>query len=109
MHPTLDVHTTIDADRTVVAVAGELDLDTCPDLTRATLDLVLPGRTLALDLSGVTYMDSTGLNLLLKLRERAGTEDGTLELHGVSERVRFVLDLTGTRNLFVLRPNTRAA
>ncbi|MFE3197920.1 hypothetical protein [Embleya sp. NPDC059237] len=74
MHPTLDIHTTIDTDRTIVAVAGEL-----------------------------------GLNLLLKLRERAGTEGETLELHGVSERVQFVLDLTGTRNLFALRPNTRAA
>ncbi|KOU34337.1 hypothetical protein ADK53_15200 [Streptomyces sp. WM6373] len=91
-------------DVTVVTVTGELDMTTCPYVTRATDDLTLKGQILALDLSALTYMDSSGLNVLLTLRNRAHAEDGVLHLCGVPRQALRVLDLTGTRNLFTLRP-----
>lgn len=100
----LDLDVSAQPDVTIMTVAGELDMTTCPYVTRATDYLILQGRTLALDLSALTYMDSSGLDMLLTLRNRARTEYGVLHLYGVPRQALRVLDLTGTRGLFTLRP-----
>ncbi|MGW1764194.1 STAS domain-containing protein [Streptomyces sp. NPDC002073] len=100
----LNLDVRVQPDVTVVTLAGELDMTTCPYVTRATDTLALKGRTLALDLSAVTHMDSSGLNMLLTLRNRARAEHGVLHLCGVPRQALRVLDLTGTRSLFNLRP-----
>ncbi|WP_405977589.1 STAS domain-containing protein [Streptomyces sp. NBC_00158] len=92
----------------VVTVTGDLDLATCPHLIRATDTIPLEGRMLTLELSAVTFMDSTGLNMLLGLRERARAEGGTLDLAGLPEQARNVLDHTSTSDLFALRPGRAA-
>ncbi|MEU6702666.1 STAS domain-containing protein [Streptomyces wuyuanensis] len=91
-------------DRTVVSVTGELDFDTCPRVIRVTDTVSLTGRTLGLDLSGVSFMDSSSLNMLLVLRLRAETENGALELYGMQEQGRRLLQLTGAEMLFDVRP-----
>lgn len=102
MNPTQNV--TVHADRAVVTVAGSLDMDTCPHVTEATDALTLRGRILVLDLSAVTFIDSSALNMLLNLRNRAHAEGGTLELRAVPAQALRVLDITGTRGLFALTP-----
>ncbi|RCH61742.1 anti-sigma factor antagonist [Streptomyces sp. SDr-06] len=74
MPSTFDVAVAEHPCRAVVAVSGELDLDTCPYVIEATGALSLHGQTLIMDLSAVTFMDSVGLNLLLRLRQRAEEE-----------------------------------
>lgn len=103
MNPTLDLGVAVSTDRTVLTVSGELDMDTAPDLTQAADVLDLRGQTLALDLSDVTFVDSSGLNALLALRHRVDVAGGTLELIGLCEQALHLLDLTGTRSLFTLR------
>ncbi|RSS68504.1 STAS domain-containing protein [Streptomyces sp. WAC06614] len=103
MRPELAVHVHTHTDTTVVTVTGELDLDTCPRVTEVTDAVPVSGRVLALDLSGVTFMDSTGLNMLLALRERVRSDGGRLELLGVRRQALHVMDLTGSRHLFTLR------
>jgi anti-sigma B factor antagonist len=49
----------------VVAVFGELDLCTCPQLDAALTRLAAQQSAVVLDLMGVEFMDSTGLNLLV--------------------------------------------
>nr|WSX53766.1 STAS domain-containing protein [Streptomyces sp. NBC_00974] len=104
MHPTLNVHVTVNAGRAVVTVTGSLDMDTCPRVTATTDALTLHGQILTLDLSAVTFIDSSALNMLLNLRNRAHAEDGALELRGVPAQAMRVLDITGTRDLFALSP-----
>ncbi len=61
------------ADTTVVAVSGELDIATADRLTKALAGIeVEPDHLLAVDLSGVEFMDSTGLRLLIGANRRAG-------------------------------------
>ncbi|MFJ9351215.1 STAS domain-containing protein [Streptomyces sp. NPDC101237] len=96
-------------DRTVVTVAGELDLTTCPVLGEATLVIPLGGRTLHLDLSGVTFMDSSGLNLMLQLRRRLLAEGGQVVVGGLHPRVEHVLRLTETYELLTADPLGKAA
>jgi anti-sigma B factor antagonist len=59
-----------DLDCTVLELAGEFDLASEPALQRE-LASALSSSTLVLDLSRVTFMDSTGLRLLLEADARA--------------------------------------
>ncbi|MGV9563503.1 STAS domain-containing protein [Streptomyces sp. NPDC003480] len=88
-------------DGTVITVAGEIDLNTCSALARAALNVPLGGKTLRLEMSGVSFMDSTGLNLLLQLRGRLHAEGGRLVLTGLQDQAARLLHLTGTYDLLV--------
>ncbi|MEW1633010.1 STAS domain-containing protein [Streptomyces sp. NPDC093801] len=99
-----DIQVTERPGRTVVALAGELDLATCTCVTEATAAIALKDLSLVLELSALTFLGPTGLNLLLGLRRRARDEGGTLTLSGLPDQARRVLDLTGTRHLFALCP-----
>ncbi|MEV3970251.1 STAS domain-containing protein [Streptomyces sp. NPDC050698] len=92
----LTITTRQHSDRTVVTVAGEMDLDSCPALEEATLVIPLDGKTLHLEMSGVSFMDSVGLNLLLKLRRRLLAEGGRLLVTGLQSQPASVLRLTET-------------
>ncbi|MFJ6941040.1 STAS domain-containing protein [Streptomyces sp. NPDC101132] len=92
--------------RLVLTVAGELDFDTCPLVSGAVAVLPLWGRVLTVDLSAVTFMDSSGLHLLIALCRRADREGGSLELTGVPAQALRVLELTGAEDLFTVLPAT---
>ncbi len=88
-------HTTKD-DRLVVSVAGEIDLSTATDLQVA-VDALSPfDRPIALDLSGVGFVDSTGIRALLAINNRAMETIGQpLILMGARESTRRLVELTG--------------
>lgn len=81
----------------VLAVAGELDLSTAVELAQRVQDVLAAAPTsLTVDLSEVTFMDSSGLRLLIELHQRAGAEAWTLELvPPTHEPARAILRLTG--------------
>lgn len=82
-----------DHTRVVVALAGELDLSSVGTLERVLTDH--PLGDLELDCSDLTFLDSSGLGLLLSTsRTRAIT------LLRPSEIVLSVLDITGVLDLF---------
>jgi anti-anti-sigma factor len=57
-------------DRDTLALAGDLDLATSPELEATVGQLCTEGRELVLDLSELSFIDSTGLLAILKARER---------------------------------------
>ncbi|MFF9088562.1 STAS domain-containing protein [Streptomyces sp. NPDC014991] len=87
-------------DETVIAVTGEMDMSTCPQVKEAATTLPPGNTTLRLDLSGMSFMDSMGLNLLLTLRRRLRAEGGRLILAGVQDQPGGLLRLTGAYPLF---------
>ena len=79
----------------IVAVSGEIDIQYGPQLRDQLLSIIRRhGARLALDLSGVTFIDCAGINVLLAARRRAHLEDGWLRVIGASPRVQRVLALT---------------
>src|SRR5215218_5027877 len=75
-----------------ILLAGELDMSSAPALDRVLGPAVERGGTVLVDLSELTFMDSTGINAFLKAA-RSLNGRGCLILHGEQERVRRVLDL----------------
>ncbi|MES9520745.1 STAS domain-containing protein [Streptomyces capoamus] len=87
-------------DRAVITVCGEMDLETCPELAQAASVIALDSKPLYLDLSGVSFMDSSGLNVLLLLHQRLHGEGSRLALTGLQPHVDRLLQVTGTYALF---------
>ena len=85
-----------DAGLPVVAVHGEIDAATAPRLI-ACLDAVAAHRpaTITIDLSGVDFMDSSGVNAIIDLRTRTAAWHGRVVVTGVRPRVRRVCEITG--------------
>jgi stage II sporulation protein AA (anti-sigma F factor antagonist) len=80
----------------LVCVAGELDVETAPELRDRLADQIRGGcRHLLLDLSAVPFMDSSGLNALLKANAEAGRAGTSVCLVSPAPVVRRILDLTG--------------
>jgi anti-sigma B factor antagonist len=86
---------------TVVTVAGELDVATAPTLRQAFLDLLSDGTPdIAIDVSGVTFVDSSGLAVLLMGARRWSGEQKRFVLRTPSPMLNRLLDLAGVRRAF---------
>lgn len=87
----------------VVSVAGELDLSSAPAFQREVLALfALPVGRVTLDLAGLTFMDSSGLNVLNRVRSAAADHGVVLALRCVPDEVRRVFDVTDMTGLFTI-------
>ncbi|TMR09364.1 STAS domain-containing protein [Nonomuraea zeae] len=92
-------------DCAVLVVAGEIDLDTAPRIRERLLDLAGKGiRHVIADLTGVDFLDSTGLGVLVGGRKRMSRHDGSLILVTGSERILRVLRVTGLASVLPPRP-----
>ncbi len=87
-------------ERILVAPLGELDLSTVDELQTELEDaLAADWRTVVLDLRGVSFVDSTGLGLLLRAHERfqeQGVDFAIIE----GGSVRRLLELAGVSHIF---------
>lgn len=99
----LKVTTTCHSDHTVISLAGEIDVYTAPRLA-AELDGALAGGpvTLVVDMSGVDFCDSTGINVLLSAHRQAAGRGGGIQLSGTRRTVRRVLRVTGLDTVFTI-------
>jgi anti-anti-sigma factor len=77
-----------------IRLAGELDMSNTAELEEVLLAAVEQGGPTLVDLSELTFMDSTGITALLRAAVALG-DRGCLILHGEQDRVRRVLDLVG--------------
>jgi anti-sigma B factor antagonist len=95
---------------TIVHVAGEIDVYTAP-LLREVLDKqVAAGRTdLVVDLEKVTFMDSTGLGVLVGRLKLVRGQNGTLRIVSAQERILKVFKITGLDKFFHIYPTVDEA
>jgi anti-sigma B factor antagonist len=79
----------------VVEAYGEIDLSTGPAFADHLATLIRGGtRRLLVDLSGVKFMDSSGLGVLLKVKRDLTGEGSSLRL-AISADLRHIFELTG--------------
>jgi anti-sigma B factor antagonist len=102
----LTLTTTRVGDVVVVAAEGELDFVSAPEL-RAALEAVSDGKRVVLDLSGLSFMDSSGLGVLVSLRQRQ--PELSVRVAGASPRVAQLFTLTRLDAVFPLFPTVDAA
>ena len=85
-----------EGDTVVVSLTGELDPHTVPLLADELDNAVAQGTTsVALDLSGLTFIDSSGLRVVIATHRQLEEAGGKLVLRAPSDTVRRLLELTG--------------
>jgi anti-sigma B factor antagonist len=80
-----------EGETVVVALAGELDLGSVGDVQGRLDDLRAEGRPTVLDLDGLSFLDSTGIRLLLSAGEAAARDGWSFHVTRGSDSVRRVL------------------
>jgi len=88
--------------RGVVRVRGEVDLSWSQEVRRAILDALASGHPVAVDLSAVDYIDSSGIAALVEGLQRARERRQPFVLVAVSAPVRAVLELARLDGVFTL-------
>lgn len=97
-------------DVDVITVGGEIDHHTGEPLRQA---LRFPASTgaprMVVDLGGVTFMDSSGINILISARTAIRAADGWLRLAGATGSVLRTLQLVGLDTIIDCYPTVREA
>lgn len=102
--------TRVVGDFIVMEVRGELDYGTAPTFGGWAAGLLeRMGRYLVLDLSGLGFMDSSGLGALVTLWRRAEAEGGVLRLAGLSSPIARMFEWTGLERRLSIFPDVAAA
>lgn len=86
----------------VVELAGELDANTSPVAHQQILPLATDGARILLDMSGVSFMSSAGLRLLLSMYRQVTGQKGTIALAGLSEDLKDTMSMTGFLSFFTI-------
>jgi anti-anti-sigma factor len=95
--PGCSIETRVDGDTHLIVVEGELDLAVTPELDRE-LKRAERGesRQIVLDLQRLTFIDSTGIALLVKATNGAGANADRLRIRrSDAPAVQRILDVTG--------------
>jgi anti-sigma B factor antagonist len=97
----LSISSDVREEVTVVHVGGEIDVYTAPVLREHLDEHISQGRhQLVVDLGAVSFMDSTGLGVLVGRLKLVRVKNGTLRLVCSSERILKVFSITGLDKVF---------
>lgn len=100
----------LDDGTPVVCVMGEVDLATVPALEQMLLGAGEdPSRALIVDLTGCTFLDSTGLRALTGTRRRLKRSNRPMALVLSHPSVLRIFEITGCDELFEIYPSLSAA
>ena len=87
--------------RHIILVEGEIDIVNAPRLhERLTAAIESEEDDVSVDLSGVSFIDSTGLGVLVNARQRAKALGATLKLTLPTGQARFPFEVTGLASIF---------
>lgn len=87
----------------IVTVSGDLDAHAAPTLQTELDPKSANGARLVVDLSGVDFIDSTGLGVLVTTLKHVRESGGSLAVVVVAARVRKVFAITGLDHVITLR------
>jgi anti-anti-sigma factor len=89
----------------VLPLEGEIDLHVSPRIERSLASIIQkrPAK-IVVDLSGVTFIDSSGLAVLINARQNVQEYGGKLTLSGVNDQVRPIFEMARLDQFFLIDP-----
>jgi len=97
--PHFDVQIDSAADPLRVVATGELDAASAATLARSLDEANVTGSGIALDLSGVSFIDSSGLRVIAAEVQRAEGAGTSFTVSAASDAVRRIFEMTGLTSL----------
>ena len=94
----------------IVEVHGDVDLATAPALRDQLDDLLTNGsRRILVNLEGVSFMDSSGLNAIVAAMRGVREVDGEIAVVCTNETILKILAITGIDRLLTVHPTVERA
>ena len=94
----------------VVSLEGQIDLHVSPKVAESLASLIKHRLSpVVVDLSDVTYIDSSGLAVLINGAQNVETYGGKFMLAGVQPDVQSILEVAGLSQFFIVYPHVDAA
>ncbi len=89
----------------VLSLNGEIDLHVSPDVEQLLTSLIAKRpKQVVVDLSGVTFIDSSGLAVLIHALQNVQEYGGRLLLSGINDDVRTIFRMARLDQVFVIDP-----
>ncbi|HWD59882.1 MAG TPA: STAS domain-containing protein [Stellaceae bacterium] len=106
----MDIEQERDGDVVIVRLSGRLDSSAASGAEEK-LSAALAGAAprMAIDMSGLSYISSAGLRVLLVLAKKAQQQKGKVALGGLAANVREVFSVSGFDTIFTITPDAAAA
>lgn len=105
----MDIEVKQEGEGTILIVKGRVNIQTAPKLHDELEKRAKPKRPLVVCLSGVEYMDSSGVGVLVTGLRYANSKNVPFALSNLHERVQSVLELTRLTKIFDIYPDVPSA
>ena len=92
-------------NETIIELVGRLDTITAPVLEKTISDNLGGIQSLILNFSGIEYISSAGLRVLLGAQKKMQNVGGAMKLIGVREDVMEILEMTGFADILTIENN----
>jgi len=93
----------------VVSLYGDVDLEMAPSVRKLLLECVAGGKAVLVDMSGVAYIDSSGIASLIEALQSSMGAGGRFGLVAVSEQAMRVLQLARLDKVFAIHADKDSA
>ena len=97
----MNVERNVTGNITTIKVMGRLDTTTAPKLEAAIDDCIAGVEEFVLDCSGLEYVSSAGLRVILKTQKLMNTQ-GSMKLINVNDTIMEVFDITGFADILTI-------
>ena len=84
-----------DFELVTLEITGRLDTTTAPNLDSVINELPEDTKELVFDMSGVEYISSAGIRVLLRAYKKMNTNQGKARIENINDIVREVFEMTG--------------
>ncbi len=92
----------LDGSKMVMAVSGRLDTNTAPQFEAELKGSLDPVSDLTLDFSGLDYISSAGLRVLLSVQKLMNAKDGKMVVTGSNDMVKEIFEVTGFTDILTI-------
>src|SRR5678810_878123 len=101
----MQISTRTSNDIHIVGITGSLDSTTSPEAQKSLDSVVAGARKVALDFSGLDYISSAGLRVLLGAAKKLKGSGGTLRMFGLNQSVKEVFEISGFATILSVYPS----
>ena len=91
----------INGQSAIINIVGRLDTQTAPDLEKELDDILTSLNELCFDMTGLEYISSAGLRVLLKSQKQLNAQ-GSMKVIGVNESIMEVFEITGFADILTI-------
>ena len=98
----MDINKTLEGSKMTVALSGRLDTTTAPVFEKELKESLAGVDDLTLDFTGLEYISSAGLRVLLSAQKMLNASGGKMKIVGANDIVKEIFEVTGFSDILTI-------